>query len=471
MIRTAIYWYLNGMFHSMILNGRPLIRGFPKWLPALLFLWPCTVSFTAAQDAQEMYGSDIYWNATPNDINNLLKNMSQQVDADFQMDVRTLEQVNANPEQNPVLYRTGHYNFSYTPAERKKLRDYLLAGGMIIYNTGLGSTPFYRSVVRELETIFPEQPLQRLSSDHPVFHAFYDVDRVDYTPAVRAAGFQGNEPWFDAIEINCRVVALVSRWGMAVGWQGEVKEEYQAYRPESAFRLGVNILTYASAMRAWARNAAQAMTFVDRDEVRGGKIAIGQVMYDGVWKTRHAGIAVLMQTFNRRTGIPVTFELQEQRLTDARIYNAPLLYMTGHEQFNLKRDEIESLRRYLENGGLLFAEACCGRKGFDQAFRRTIHTVLPRHPMRRIPTDAVVFQDPNDVRVVGVTPTLMQDLGRASTEPMLEGIELDGHYAVIYSPYGLSGGWELSQSPYARGCNDLSSIKLGQNILMYSVTQ
>jgi hypothetical protein len=76
--------------------------------------------------------------------------------------------------------------------------------------------------VRELERIFPEQPLQRLSSDHPLFHSFYDIDRVEYARAVSKSGYRGDEPWFDAVEINCRVVALVSRWGLAVGWQGEV---------------------------------------------------------------------------------------------------------------------------------------------------------------------------------------------------------------------------------------------------------
>ena len=106
---------------------------------------------------------------------------------------------------------------------------------------------------RELAQIFPEQPLQRLSSDHPIFHSYHDIDRVAYCPGVRKSGFKGNEPWFDGIEINCRVVALVSRWGMAVGWEGEVKDEFQAYQPESAYRLGVNVFSYASAMRAWAK--------------------------------------------------------------------------------------------------------------------------------------------------------------------------------------------------------------------------
>src|SRR4051812_15450313 len=91
-----------------------------------------TVAFAAVADAQtgkELYGPDIYWNATPNDVNNLLKGMKQQVEANFQMDVRTLGEVSTDPEKNPVLYRSGHYHFTYTAAERQKLREYLLAGG------------------------------------------------------------------------------------------------------------------------------------------------------------------------------------------------------------------------------------------------------------------------------------------------------------------------------------------------------
>jgi len=425
----------------------------------------------AQESAAQAYGRDVYWNATPNDVNNLLKSMKEQVDADYHMDIRTLAQISQEPEKNPILYRSGHYNFSYTPAEREKLRKYLLAGGMIIYNTGLGSMPFYRSVMRELEKIFPEQPVQRLSSDHPIFHSYYDVDRVQYTPAVRQSGYKGNEPWFDAIEINCRVVALVSRWGMAVGWQGDVKDEYQAYKAQSAVRLGVNIFAYASAMRAWAKNAAQAMKFVDSGMTTADKVSIVQVVYDGVWKTRHAGISVLLQTFNRKTHVPVKFTLSEMRLTDQRIFNAPLIYITGHEAFELSAQEKAALKRYLENGGFLFAEACCGRKGFDLAFRKLMRSVFPANPLQRMAPTSQVFNHPNAVTTVGVTPTLMQDLGKAGAQPVLEGIVVDGHCAVVYSRFGMSGGWEMSQSPYARGYNDIGSLKTGQNILMYAVTQ
>ena len=423
-----------------------------------------------AQPGAETSGRDVYWNATPDDINNLLKGLSDEDVGEYRMDVRTLNEISIDPEENPVLYRSGHYRFAFTDAERARLREYMLNGGMMIFNTGLGSQPFYRSVVAELEKIFPEQPLQRLTSGHPIFHSFYDVDQVNYTEGVRQAGYQGNEPWFDGVEINCRVVALVSRWGMAIGWQGEVEESYQAYQAEDAFRLGVNILTYAASMRAWAENTAQAMEFIEREGAATDRFNLAQIQYDGVWKTRHAGISVLLQSFNQRTGVPVQFGLRELRLTDPAIFDCPVLYIHGHEYFELSSEERAALRAYLRSGGLLIAEACCGRRGFDQAFRRMIQQVLPNHALESVSPDSALFRYPNDVQSLGVTPALMQQVGAASIEPRMEAITLEGTYAVLYSPLGLAGGWEMSPSPYSRGYNPASATALGENLLFYSVT-
>jgi hypothetical protein len=414
---------------------------------------------------------DLDWNATPNDVNNLLKSMKDMIDVNYSVQVATLSDVSGDPSKNPILFRSGHYNFSYSEEQRKRIREYALAGGMIIYNTGLGSAPFYRSAVRELAQIFPEQPVQRLSSDHPLFHSYYDLDHVKYCPGVKRSGFVGDEPWFDAVEINCRIVALVSRWCMAVGWEDKVLPEYQAYEADSAKKLGVNIFSYSSAMRAWAKSQAHAIKFIDKPESSADKVAMVQVIYDGVWKTRHAGLSVILQTFNLKTDVPVKYTVKEMRLTDTGIFNAPLLYLTGHENFTLKKGEAVQLKKYLENGGFLLAEACCGRKGFDLAFRKIMAELFPGSSLRDISQGNVIFSMPNDVQRVGVTPVLQQALGTAVTHPRLEGVEVNGHIAVIYSPFGMAGGWEMSQSPYARGYDDVSSQRVGQNILMYSVTQ
>ncbi len=442
---------------------------------SVCFAWVLIVSLGLpwrgeAQPGAEMYGPDIYWNATPNDVNHLLKSMRENIGADFRMDIRTLEDISPDPEENPVLYRTGHYRFAFTPAERQLLREYMLNGGMMIFNTGLGSLPFYRSVTNELAKIFPEQPLHRLTADHPVFHSYYDVSQVQYAPAVYRAGYRGNQPWIEGVEMNCRVVAIVSRWCLAVGWEGEVDDAHQAYLPDSAFQLGVNLLTYATSMRAWVQNTAQAMQFVDEDHGGRDAFSMGQVMYDGIWKTRHAGISVLLQAFNQKTGVPVQFSLRQLRLTDAGLPNVPVLYMTGHEHFQLRNDELRALRRYLESGGLLIGEACCGRRGFDQSFRQMVQLLFPENALESIDENHALFQEPNDVRWMGVTPALMEELGQASIPPRLETLRLEGNIAILYSPFGLAGGWELSPSPYARAYNPASALPLGVNILMHAIT-
>ena len=435
-----------------------------KILTVILALWTLAAWPARAQINQ-------YWNATPNDVNNLLKSMKDMIGVNYNMQIKSLSEVSADASRDPILFRSGHYNYQYTDAQRKRLREYMLGGGMVIFNTGLGSAPFYRSTVKELAAIFPEQPLQRLTSDHPIFHSYYDLDRVQYLPGVAKAGYTGNEPWFDAVEINCRVVALVSRWCMAVGWEDYEKPEFQAYTASSAKKLGVNIFSYASAMRAWAKTAALSIKWVDKEDAGADRVSMVQVVYDGVWKTRHAGLSVLLQTFNLRTEVPVKYRITETRLKDPKIFNAPLLYLTGHEYFTITASEAEQLKKYLENGGFLFAEACCGRKGFDLAFRQLMQHILPANPLREIPAGSPVYFTPNDVRKVGVTPMLQQDLNMTTIAPKLEGIDFSGHYSVIYSPYGMAGGWEMSQSPYARGYDDVGSQKLGQNILMYAVTQ
>jgi len=412
------------------------------------------------------------WAARPNDLNNLLKSMKGMLNVNFSMEAKDLAEIDTNPEKNPILYRTGHFHFSHTEAERKRLRDYLLAGGMIIYDAGMGSKPFYDSAKAELAAIFPEIPTQRLSADHPIFHSYYDLDQVQYRAGVRKAGYKNNDPWLEGVSIDCRTVAVVSRFGMGIGWDAVNDEAIQGYSIESAQKLGINLVSYATAQRAWAKSLAHAMSLTDASATTAGKVALVQVMYDGEWKTRHKGLTILLHQFNQKTEIPVKFNLAERKLSDARIFDSPVLYMTGHENFQLSAAEIQNLRKYLQNGGLLFAEACCGRKAFDVAFRREMAKVLPEMPLTPLPATASVFAMPNKIANVGITPALMAQMGnRSMIEPKVEVVSIKNHHSIIYSPYGLAGGWEMSQNPYGYGYDEAGALALGENILLYAVTQ
>jgi hypothetical protein len=412
------------------------------------------------------------WSVYPEDLPYLLKSMKEKINASFEQEIKSWSEVNADPEKNPILYRTGHFRFRLSPAERKKIRQYLLDGGFILFNTGLGSMPFYRSAVEELTAIFPEVPLQRLTEDHPIYHSYYDIDRVNLHQGAREAGYRGYAPAFDGITINCRTVAVISRFGLSAGWAGKDEPQYQIYDSESAVKLGVNVMAYATAQRAWAKQAVNSVQFVDKDETLTGKMYIGQARYAGEWKTRDKALSMLMHQFNRETDIPVKYGHKTIALDSPAIFETPLLYITGHENFELNAKEMRALRQYLLNGGTLFAEACCGRRGFDAAFRQTLRKVLPERPLKEIPKNHLILNYPTPIKRVGVTPALAAKLGGAqATRPILHGVDIDGHLAVIYSPYGLAGGWELTPNPYSHSYDQSGAYALGQNILLYAITQ
>ena len=126
-------------------------------------------------------------------------------------------------------------------------------------------------------------------------------------------------------------------------------------------------------------------------------------------------------------------------------------------------------QRYLKAGGLLVADACCGRVAFDAAFRRELAKALPESRLERLPADHPLYHCHNDITRVEYTPRVREDYGPFDT-PELEGISIDGRLAVIYSKFDLGNGWEQFPHAYSYGVKDDYALQLGTNILVYAVT-
>lgn len=397
--------------------------------------------------------------AAPNELRPLVAALQDRLALRFGCAQRALGEMDADPARNPVLFFSTHHRFSFTADQRTLLRRYLLTGGMVVFNAAMGSAPAYDSARRELRLILPELPIQRLGGDHPVFHSYYEPGPATNGPA----------RWFEGVMIACRTAVLISRWDLAAGWAGHRADT--AYAPEEALRLGINLSSYATAVRAWSRQAAAGAAYPAEAESAGDRLFVAQVEYDGEWRTRYAAFPILLHAFNQRTEVPVKLGVRTMRLTDARLFHAPLLYLTGHEPLALGPEEIQALKRYLENGGFLFAEACCGRRSFDRSFRALMQQVLPGQALERIPEDAALFQSPNHIDALGLTPSLAAKVKSQVLRPQLEGIRVGAAYGVVYSPFGLAGAWEGTPMPYADGYADPAALKLGQNILFQAITQ
>ena len=79
------------------------------------------------------------WNMVPADCQSLLRACYQHLNMDYKVEATPLDGFNATPAEIPVLYFSGGRSLNFTDAERETLRRYLLAGGMVWFDSVVGS--------------------------------------------------------------------------------------------------------------------------------------------------------------------------------------------------------------------------------------------------------------------------------------------------------------------------------------------
>lgn len=415
------------------------------------------------------------WATNPADAENLLRWMGQNLNVHFSSINMPEDQVPADPKAVPVLYRTGHDAFTFSPEVRERLRVYLLGGGTLIFDACCGRRAFVESALREMEQLIPERPPYRLTLDHPLYHSYFDIKDIGYRPSALKAGAVTNEPGDIGIDIGCRTAVFLFRWDVSCGWDNlEDSERHHCigYDVKTSRQIGSNLMAYLTAERSAALPLSRALEFVDAEKGKSGKFVIAQAKYQGLWKTREAGLAMLLNSFHEQTRTPVQFAREEIALDSPRLFEVPFVYLTGHQDFQLTSAERANLRQYLVRGGLLLAESCCGREAFDRSFRAEMAKVLDGQKLERLPANHPLFLFPNNLQGVQPQPALAHRLAsKGRIQPELLGLEMNGHTAVIYSPHGLSCGWELAQCPYCAGISSQDALALGVNILSYAVLQ
>lgn len=412
------------------------------------------------------------WATDQNDVNNLLIWMKTKLKLNFTYDVKTINELEFNPQKMPVLYRTGHCAFSFTPQQRKNLRGYAIQGGMIIFDTCCGKEAFANSVRNELKLIFPETKLKLLAADNPIYHCYYDIDKVRLS---KGAGGGTIPPPLYGINIGCRTAVVFSPYDMSCGWDMHRHGSAKAIEPEDALKLGANLIAYSTATKTMGVSLSESRIYIDADITKWDKFRVAQVIHEGDWNPDPAGLSTLLDTVSARTNVKISFDRKDLRLNDPNIGSYPFLYMTGHKAFRLSDDEVAVLRRYLLNGGFLLADACCGREGFDVAMRLAIKRALPEQELRLLPPGHPIYSQPTRITSVQYSQAAQTKMSRMknvglTTMPLLEGITINGNLAVVYSKFDLGCGWELKPHPYGVGYEARSAINLGINIILYSIT-
>lgn len=173
-------------------------------------------------------------------------------------------------------------------------------------------------------------------------------------------------------------------------------------------------------------------------------------------------------------------------LTDARLFDYPFLYLIEPGRMTLYHDEVESLRRYLLNGGFLMVDDFWGDYEY-QNFYQEIKRVFPDREPVELPASHEIFHCVYDLKEKPQVPSInVAGWGRDSGVTWEERPESDTsvvHYQGIFDDEGrmmviichntdLGDGWEREGENewYFEEFSVKKAYPMGINIVTYAMT-
>jgi hypothetical protein len=160
-----------------------------------------------------------------------------------------------------------------------------------------------------------------------------------------------------------------------------------------------------------------------------------------------------------------TIQVREKKLlkvSDEALFETPFVFMNGHNDFVLSKAELENVRRYLSNGGFVFASGCCTNPEFPRAWRREFSRIFPGEEVRRIPYSHLIYRSFYKMdRLTSVEKGNIQ----------LEGLFHEGELVAVMGEDGLCCSFAMDG-----GCNQGHGVppdeakKIALNICVYALT-
>jgi Domain of unknown function (DUF4159) len=186
------------------------------------------------------------WDVNPAVQNSLLLGLKENttVPVDFTPHAVGLD----DPETGdfPLLFMTGHYNFTLTDKETAGLARYLRRGGTLIVSAAAGLKPFDRAFRRELKKAIPDAELIRLPPTHPLFTGGWNtVNRVVYTPAALKDRPDLEYPEFFGLFLDGRLAVVYTPYDLMSGINRESNAYAKGLTSDDALRVTMNLITYA----------------------------------------------------------------------------------------------------------------------------------------------------------------------------------------------------------------------------------
>jgi hypothetical protein len=446
---------------------------------ALLFLSKGRTPILISKLAYDSPGGPNEWNRKHHDARHLAEYASRELFKRQPMawqvfdprpanlgDRRILDEELVSLLQSPILYLNGHKRPQLTDAQQELLKRYVEEGGFILAEACCGSEEFADGFRGLMNKLFPDTPLKPLGPDHPVWSAHALIKPTEFK--------------LEGIERGCKTVVMFSPQPLAGYWEEGRFVPPPAPKPaigrgQEAFRLAGNIIAYATGLEPPEPRLTKKKLTAKEDGANLPRhtLQIAQIRHSGDAEPAPAAMHNLASYLRDQYRLDVS--LQKMMVNPGNEQLVPkfkFLYMHGRKKFQIDPEDLETLRFTLETGSVLLADACCGKKEFDESFRAFAKALFPNNKLEPIPLDDYLFSEKLNgqaIRKVNRRTENSQGKLEMNVDPMLEGIKVDGRWVVIYSRYDLGCALEKNKSSACLGHDEQSAQRLAGAAVLYAL--
>jgi hypothetical protein len=195
------------------------------------------------------------------------------------------------------------------------------------------------------------------------------------------------------------------------------------------------------------------------------------------WNLCPADLQQLLAKANRQAGLAYGSEPIDLSSFSGDPEKTPVLFFSGTRSLKLSRRQLDLLRTYVLDGGMLVFDSVAGSPYFHDSAKQMLALAFPDYPLRSLPLDHPFYHMLSDIAKVKVTNGSLSDstfLDQALAQdiPLMEAIYVGCRIAVLVSPSGLGCGWDDHEVPFLKEAvyYDVDSAnRLGLNLVAYAV--
>jgi hypothetical protein len=381
--------------------------------------------------------------------------------------------------ESPILFFSGRQALDLSPEQSEVLRMYVEQGGFIFAEAcdqnGCDGKAFDESFRQLMKELFPTSAFRQLPADHPVWYADGKVD-PQYMQHLYG------------IDACCRTSVVYCPTNLSCFWELSAEgHELEAPADVQAdirarMQMGQNVVAYAT-NRVLKEKLDRPNVLMEENAVSDssrGVLVIPVLRHGGGSEDAPNALTNLLRYVRQEVELRAMVEQREVSATSENLCEYPVLFTHGRRAFRWNAAERKALADFIANGGFLFADAICASPEFATSFRAEMEALFPGQKLERIPVNHPLFTNEFSgfdlSRVTVNDPLLSQegerlDARHLQTSPVLEGIQVEGRYVVVFSPYDLSCGLESSTSLECKGYLKADAARIATNIILYAMGQ